>query len=139
MRESWNSSPGRSAAARATRWSIASRRTSQSTILVYGLSRSRASPLSSVSPDCRRRPAVEHWGHGYATEAAQLALGHGFETVGLSEIVSFTAATNRRSRAVMERLCMQRNPADDLDYPSLPDGHPLRRHVLYRLSRRRSR
>ena len=85
------------------------------------------------------RLAVEHWGHGYATEAAQLALGHGFETVGLSEIVSLTAATNRRSRAVMERLGMQRNPADDFDYPSLAEGHPLRRHVLYRLSRRRAR
>jgi RimJ/RimL family protein N-acetyltransferase len=79
------------------------------------------------------RLAVEHWGQGYACEAARLALDHGFDSVGLSEIVSFTAATNRRSRAVMERLGMARDPADDFDHPSLPEGHALRRHVLYRL------
>jgi ribosomal-protein-alanine N-acetyltransferase len=43
------------------------------------------------------------------------------------------AATNHRSRAVMERLGMRRDPADDFDYPKLPEGHPLRPHVLYRL------
>jgi RimJ/RimL family protein N-acetyltransferase len=79
------------------------------------------------------RLAAEHWGHGYASEAARLALDHGFDSVGLSEIVSFTAATNRRSRAVMERLGMARDPADDFDHPSLPAGHALQRHVLYRL------
>lgn len=80
------------------------------------------------------RLAFEHWGRGYATAAARLAVGYGFETVGLSEVVSFTSATNLRSRAVMERLGMRRDPAEDFDYPSLPDGHPLRPHVLYRLS-----
>ena len=79
------------------------------------------------------RLAFEHWGHGYATEAARLALGYGFGTVALPEIVSFTSATNHRSRAVMERLGMRRDPADDFDYPPMPKGHPLRRHVLYRL------
>jgi RimJ/RimL family protein N-acetyltransferase len=79
------------------------------------------------------RLAFEHWGHGYATEAAQLALGYGFGTLALSEVVSFTSATNHRSRAVMERLGMRRDPAEDFDYPSFPEGHPLRRHVLYRL------
>jgi len=79
------------------------------------------------------RLAFEHWGHGYATEAAQLALGYGFGTLALSEVVSFTSVTNNRSRAVMERLGMRRDPAEDFDYPSFPEGHPLRRHVLYRL------
>ena len=79
------------------------------------------------------RLAFEHWGHGYATEAAQLALGYGFGTLALSDVVSFTSVTNQRSRAVMERLGMRRDPADDFDYPALPEGHPLRRHVLYRL------
>jgi RimJ/RimL family protein N-acetyltransferase len=82
------------------------------------------------------RLAFEHWGHGYATEAARLALGYGFGTLALSEVVSFTSATNLRSRAVMERLGMRRDPAEDFDYPSFPEGHPLRRHVLYRLSAR---
>jgi RimJ/RimL family protein N-acetyltransferase len=79
------------------------------------------------------RLAAAYWGHGYATEAARLACDHGFEAVGLAEIVSFTAATNVRSRAVMERLGMRRDPGEDFDHPRLPDGHPLRRHVLYRL------
>jgi RimJ/RimL family protein N-acetyltransferase len=79
------------------------------------------------------RLGFEHWGRGYATEAARLALGFGFRSLAFSEVVSFTSATNQRSRAVMERLGMHRNPAEDFDYPSFPDGHPLRRHVLYRL------
>lgn len=79
------------------------------------------------------RLAVAHWGKGYATEAARLALDYGFETLRLREIVSFTAVTNLRSRAVMERVGMRRDPADDFDHPALTDGHRLRRHVLYRL------
>lgn len=79
------------------------------------------------------RLAREHWGHGYATEGARAARAFGFEQLGLDEIVSFTAVANRRSRAVMERIGMQRDPADDFDHPSLPVGHPLRRHVLYRM------
>ena len=82
------------------------------------------------------RLAFEHWGQGYATEAARLALGYGFGTVALPEVVSYTSATNHRSRAVMERLGMCRDPADDFDYPALPEGHPLQPHVLYRLGSR---
>ena len=79
----------------------------------------------------------EHWGHGYATEAARAAVADGFERLGVDEIVSYTVPANARSRAVMERLGMTRDPADDFDHPRVPEGHPLRRHVLYRLSRER--
>ena len=79
------------------------------------------------------RLAFEHWGRGYATEAARLALAYGFGSLALSEVVSFTSTGNHRSRAVMERLGMRRDPADDFDHPALPDSHPLRRHVLYRI------
>ncbi|TWT02917.1 GNAT family N-acetyltransferase [Reyranella sp. CPCC 100927] len=81
------------------------------------------------------RLAAEHWGRGYATEAARAALAFGFNDVGLEEIVSFTAPANLPSRAVMERLGMTRKPADDFEHPNLPSGHALRRHVLYRLHR----
>ena len=81
------------------------------------------------------RLARAHWGKGYATEAARAALAHGFTALGLNEIVSFTVPANRRSRAVMERLGMTRNPGEDFDHPALAAGDPLRRHVLYRLSR----
>jgi RimJ/RimL family protein N-acetyltransferase len=79
------------------------------------------------------RLAFEHWQYGYATEAARLAVDYGFGTLALSQIVSYTSVTNRRSRAVMERLGMCRDPADDFDHPDIPASHPLRRHVLYRL------
>ncbi len=87
-------------------------------------------------------PAVEigwrmlprHWGRGYATEAARLALDYGFGALNADEIVAFTAPGNTRSRAVMERLGMRRDPAGDFDHPRVPAGHPLRRHVLYRIS-----
>jgi ribosomal-protein-alanine N-acetyltransferase len=35
----------------------------------------------------------------------------------------------------MEKLGMTRDEADDFDHPNLPEGHPLRRHVLYRIRR----
>jgi RimJ/RimL family protein N-acetyltransferase len=81
------------------------------------------------------RLAFEHWGHGFATEGAGQALAYGFRELGLPEIVSFTAMNNLRSRAVMERLGMSHDPDDDFDHPALPMGHPLKRHVLYRLKR----
>ena len=83
------------------------------------------------------RLAAEWWGRGYATEAAREALRFGFEDAGLAEIVSFTAPANERSRAVMRRIGMTHDPADDFDHPALPTGHRLRRHVLYRLTRER--
>ena len=76
------------------------------------------------------RPA---WGHGFATEAARACLSFGFADLGLEEIVSYTSAPNTRSIAVMERLGMVRDPADDFDHPGLPAGHRLRRHLLYRI------
>jgi RimJ/RimL family protein N-acetyltransferase len=76
----------------------------------------------------------EHWGRGYATEAARGALRFGFGTLGLREIVSFTTVNNWPSRRVMERLRMSHTPDDDFLHPSLPEGHPLRPHVLYRLT-----
>jgi len=75
------------------------------------------------------------WGKGYASEAARACLAHGFETVGLTEIVSFTVPANTRSRAVMERIGMRRDPEGDFDHPMVPQGSPLRRHVLYRIRR----
>ena len=79
------------------------------------------------------RLAAPYSGHGYATEAARVALAYGFTDAGLDEIVSFAVAANSRSIAVMRRLNM--TPDGDSDHPRLPPGHPLQRHVLYRLSR----
>jgi len=82
------------------------------------------------------RLAFQHWGKGYACEAARAALRFGFETLALPEIVSFTTLRNVRSIAVMERLGMLRD-ADTFDHPSVPAGSSLREHCLYRLPRGR--
>jgi RimJ/RimL family protein N-acetyltransferase len=81
------------------------------------------------------RLAVEHWGKGYATEAARECLRFAFQQLGLKEVVAFTAVGNFRSRRVMERIGMTRSERDDFDHPRVPEGHPLRRHVLYRVTR----
>jgi RimJ/RimL family protein N-acetyltransferase len=83
------------------------------------------------------RLARDQWGNGDATEAAHAAVAFGFDELGLDEVVSFTTVTNERSRRVMERLGMAHDEADDFEHPRLPDGDPLRPHVLYRLRRSR--
>jgi len=81
------------------------------------------------------RLAAEYWGRGLATEGARAVLRYGFETLGLEEIVSFTVPANRASRRVMEKIGMRHCAEDDFDHPGLPEGHPLRRHVFYRIKR----
>jgi len=83
------------------------------------------------------RLAREHWGHGYGTEGAAAALRYGFERLNLAEIVSFTTISNQRSWRVMQRIGMSHSPADDFDHPAFPVGHPLRPHLLYRVTRER--
>jgi RimJ/RimL family protein N-acetyltransferase len=81
------------------------------------------------------RLAHAAWGFGYASEAATAVLRFAVEELRLDEVVSFTAVANRRSRAVMERIGMARDTAGDFDHPGVPEGSPLRRHVLYRTDR----
>jgi RimJ/RimL family protein N-acetyltransferase len=80
------------------------------------------------------RLSADQWGRGYATEGARAALAFAFDVVGLREVVSFTVPANLRSRRVMEKIGMKRDLGEDFDHPSLPAGHALRRHVLYRIA-----
>jgi len=99
--------------------------------------------LASPAYDTPFTPCVEvgwrlaraYWGRGYATEGARAALAFAFDQLGLDEVVSFTVPGNLPSRRVMEKLGMTRRPDEDFDHPRVPDGHPLKRHVLYRLRR----
>jgi ribosomal-protein-alanine N-acetyltransferase len=99
--------------------------------------------LWPTPPELRFSPAVEigwrlathAWGSGLATEGARAALADGWDRLGLDEVVSMTSAVNLRSQRVMQKLGMTRDPADDFDMPSVPEGDPLRPHVLYRLAR----
>jgi RimJ/RimL family protein N-acetyltransferase len=92
-------------------------------------------PFESRSVPCVEigwRLARSWWGRGLAAEGARAVLAFGFEHLSFSEIVSFTVPGNRRSRRVMEKLGMQYS--EDFEHPGLDPGHPLRRHVLYRLA-----
>ncbi len=89
-------------------------------------------------PEIGWRLAREGWGRGFATEAAREAMRFAFEDAGIEELVSYTTVANVRSRRVMEKLGMARHDASapyDFLHPRLPDGHPLRPHVAYRLAR----
>jgi RimJ/RimL family protein N-acetyltransferase len=77
------------------------------------------------------RLATAAWGKGYASEAATAALQRGFQEQ--DHIVSFTAVVNERSWRVMERIGMHRDIR--FDHPRVPEGHPVRPHVLYRANR----
>jgi ribosomal-protein-alanine N-acetyltransferase len=83
------------------------------------------------------RLTYEHWGKGYATEAARAVIDDGFGRLGLTEIVAVTAVRNMRSRRVMERLGMAYAPGDTFDHPMVPEGDANRTHVVYRLARGR--
>lgn len=92
------------------------------------------------------QPAVEigwrlasgYWGEGLATEGARAVLRYAFVSVGLERVVAITAVPNLPSRRVMERIGMRHLPGLDFDHPGLPEGHPLRRHVLYSITRQES-
>ncbi|MGH9606755.1 MAG: GNAT family N-acetyltransferase [Terracidiphilus sp.] len=76
-----------------------------------------------------------YWNLGLATEGARAVVRHAFADLRLPALISFTVPANAASRRVMEKLGMTNDPADDFDHPLLPEAHPLRRHVLYRLER----
>ena len=98
--------------------------------------------LNAVTFDAPFTPAVEigwrlarsAWGRGYATEAATASLDYAFEELGLAEVVAFTAVGNTRSRAVMHRLGMRSDPAEDFHHPAIGDpAHRVSLHALYRI------
>jgi len=102
-----------------------------------GLSRPGQLPHLADQVEIGWRLAAHAWGQGYATEAAREVLRFAFARDGadLDAVVSFTAVTNERSQALMRRLGMTHDPADDFAHPALPDRSRLRPHVLYRLRR----
>ena len=75
-----------------------------------------------------------HWGHGFTTEGGLASLDLAFGGLGINEVVSFTSVNNGRSRRVMDRIGMRHDPSDDFLHPRLDPGHPLRPHVLYRIT-----
>lgn len=113
-------------------WFVMERKDAAGFAGVMALAHARAPLPFSPLQEIGWRLPVESWGHGYATEAGSALLAYGFETLNWPEIVAFTAAINVRSRRVMERLGMTYDPKDDFEHPRVPEGHPVRPHVLYR-------
>lgn len=99
--------------------------------------------LMNVGFDAPFAPAVEigwrlvpeHWGLGYASEAAWAVLRCAFDRLALDQVVSFTTESNLASQKVMQAIGMQRDRLGDFEHPKLAPGHPLKSHVLYRISR----
>src|SRR5215212_373899 len=102
---------------------------------VVGLAHVRFALPFAPAVEAAWRLTPAYWGRGYATEAARAAIEDGFGRLSVGEIVAFTVPANEASQRVMIRLGMIRDPSEDFDHPAFPPGHPLCRHVLYRLQR----
>jgi RimJ/RimL family protein N-acetyltransferase len=100
-----------------------------------GLARVRAPEALAGAVEIGWRLARPYWGMGYATEAAAAWRDAGFARLGLSELVAFTATGNLPSQAVARRIGMRHDPTRDFDHPALPEGHRLRRHLLFAMAR----
>jgi RimJ/RimL family protein N-acetyltransferase len=74
----------------------------------------------------------EFWGQRLAPEGARAWLDYAW-SLGLPEVVAFTARLNLPSQRVMQKIGMTRDQADDYEHPSIPEDHPLRPHVVYRI------
>lgn len=98
-----------------------------------GLARSDFDAHFTPAVEVGWRLARQAWGHGYATEAGAAAVRFGLGPGGIPDIMSWTAAINSPSRAVMARLGFRHDPAADFEHPRVPPGDPIRPHVLYRL------
>lgn len=109
-------------------------KTNQSFIGLTGLHKTEPPLPFAPAVEIGWRFSKDAWGKGYATEAAKSALLFGFDHLRLDKVVSYTAATNHRSQAVMKRLGMNKS-SQIFNHPNIPTDHPLSEHVLYRLNK----
>ncbi len=79
------------------------------------------------------RLGAEHWGQGYAREAAQACLDWAWASTGAATIAAITVIENVRSWGLMERLGMIRDPSQDFVHPQAPPH--LGPHITYRIAR----
>jgi RimJ/RimL family protein N-acetyltransferase len=115
-------------------WAVETRTGGDGFVGMVGLHRVNGALPCAPAVELAWRLHPDHWGHGYASEAATASLDFAFGEAGLDEVVAFTTTLNTRSQAVMVRIGMTHDADGDFDHPALPEGSPLRRHVLYRIS-----
>jgi RimJ/RimL family protein N-acetyltransferase len=95
----------------------------------------------SWTSDTPNGPAIEigwilgrkFWRQGYAEEVSRTWFAYGWK-IGLDEIVGYTSEINHPSRYLMNALGMSHDPKDDFVDSTVPEGNPLRPHVLFRIS-----
>lgn len=115
-------------------WCAATLRDGGDVIGLCGLARTHDLPFAPAT-EIGWRILPEHWRKGYASEAASALLAHGFNELGLDEIVSFAVHDNHASSGVMRSIGMVAEPHRDFDHPGVPDTCPhLKRHVFYRIT-----
>lgn len=100
-----------------------------------GIKRGPAGTPIAGAPEIGWRLAREHWGRGYAREAAAAALDHAWRTTDAPRVFAITVHGNLRSRGLMERLGMRRLADGDFDHPAVPPESPLSAHVTYAIAR----
>lgn len=117
-------------------WAAVTLRDSGEVIGFAGLARVNFETEFNPAIEIGWRLMPEHWGKGYASEAARSLLSHGFSDLGLDRIVAFAVPANTASTAVMQRIGMRPEPKFDFDMPGFPDelAH-MRRHVFYEITR----
>ena len=106
-------------------WAIALDDVAIGTALLLRLPDGEGVPTDDVEIGWHLHP--DHWGHGYATEAARALVEHGFTSLNLEEIHAVAWAGNDPSFAVMRRLGMERQCETDRWYGVTLDWWLLRR------------
>lgn len=64
-------------------------------------------------------------GKGYATGACRAALGHAFGPLQAQRVVTGTAAANRASCRLLEKLGFKRTSESQCSFRNAPDGNPI--------------
>jgi len=78
------------------------------------------------------------WGKGYAREAAMATLAWAWRNLDCDRVVAITAAGNKRSWGLMERLGMHRLRDMDFEHPDVPAVDKAKPHITYAIERPRS-
>ena len=105
---------------------------------MVGLNEAHADMPFAPTIEIAWRLHKDYWGQGYATEAARASLNFAFETLGLDEVVAFTAVINKHSQLIMQRIGMT-DTQQNFYHPMLEPKHPLAEHVLYKITQQQWR
>ena len=113
-------------------WAVSLKET-DTFIGMVGLNEAHADMPFAPTVEIAWRLHKDYWGQGYATEAARASLNFAFDTLGLDEVVAFTAVINEHSQLIMQRIGMS-NTQQNFYHPMLDSNHPLAEHVLYKVT-----